>query len=329
MSSERTLGLAALVALGGAGCGNGLSGLAAEAVPLATLNVEVDVADARLRLPYQQLWVGLAWGAAWENPAICYVTDDPLVQQACPDPYLFRPALVEIAQPIADDSDGHFTFDLFTPPDTAVAVGGPQGRIAYGSIAVLAGATLFDQSAVASLAPPYGLAAASFLSLHEPQRRVVFRQGQVDTNSTFYPYVFDQCGEPPAGYSLLDVVTPLGDGSCAFQDVGDPIRPTPVPAERVADWTCLPGGQEFGGQDPHAVNEPMDDYDPVGVMGPDNTVCVGTEIVVIVNASFGLPEAKGCATLMVWALKGCARNLLCEEPAWDRTGNPPYWWPCN
>jgi hypothetical protein len=329
MYSERSLFVTALVALLGTSCGDGLSGLAAAAVPLATLEVQVDVADARLRLPYQQLWVGLAWGAAWENPAICYVTDNPIVQQACSDPYLFRPALMETAVPLADDSDGHVRFELFTPPDTSVAIGGPNGRIAYGSVAVLAGATMYDQGAAPSLAPPYQLAAASFLSLHEPQRRVVFRQGAFDDASNFYPYVVDQCGEPTPGYSLLDVVAPLGDGSCAFQDVSDPIRPTPVPAEQAFNWACLPPNILTGGEDPHTVFQPMNDYDPVGTMEPDMFVCVGTEVLAIVAGASEGPKPPGCAIMSVWALKACVRNLLCETPEWDVTGSPPYWWPCN
>ena len=304
-----------LLSVDALGCGNGLSQLDAPPVPLARLNVEVDVAAARLRMPNSALWVGVAWGAAWENPAICYVApNEPLVQQTCRDPYLFRPGVIDNLVELDPKGNGKITVDLFTPPDTVVSVGGPDGRIAYASVAVISGIETYDsEKGSVTLAPPYQLAAASFLSLAELQRRVVYREGAFDAASNFYPYV---------------AVSPDGDGACTFLDVGTTIWPTPVLAEETDAWWCLPIAQASG-PDPHAVSEPTPDFNPAEPFDPTVDVCVGHDVLVKVTSIPDVVGVSSCQFLSVFALKGCSRNLLCAEPEWDITADPPWWWPCN
>ncbi|MBI5507237.1 MAG: hypothetical protein HY903_00665 [Deltaproteobacteria bacterium] len=319
-------------------CGPGLSDLSAPPEPLATITVRLDLGAARRRLPRQDLYVGIAWGAAWENPAICYLSDNPVVQLACRDPFLFLPGLVEARRIAAGTADGIVTMALPISelPNAAVLIGDERGKVGYASVAVLTGLPVaIRQDGSVLLTAPYQVAAASLIRINRAHDRLVFRQGEIDSASSYYPYPTAVCGEPPPGLSWLETAGDgdLTAGSCGFAPIETLMTLANVQTdEDESAWQCVPSlsgtiGGAFGiDGDRHRVEQPPDD-DPIGEFNPETHACIGSDVLVSVLAA-STDSGSACPEVRTWALAGCHRNVKCTEVDWDVSDDPPAWWPC-
>lgn len=313
-------------------CGPGMLASMPDGDLFAEIRVKVDFSDLQNGEPPSRLTMGIAWGGPWESPAICYeALRDSVVQGACRSPYAFVPSrITPIVEDLERQEDGTFVLPISALPPPPAAVGTEGGWIAYGSVVVI-------KSRGRSGDIPYHdvrrwqFYASSVVNIFLHHTRVVARWGSFDEKSTFYPYPVSGCGPPPEGISLLTVSSAnraLSLGDCTFSPAhtAPTVKLTPLSAADAFTLGCP------AVLDPHAVLKPStadaNDLD-ITAVGNDEHTCLSANTVFV--RRYGSPYGFGstCPELKVWALKGCARNLLCDKGGWDERPSPPPEWPCS
>lgn len=231
------LGWAATCLLGG--CTSELSGLDADATPLAELQVQV-TGDLQAFRPQDtlsetpRLRLGLLWGAQVQADAFCLpIPGDALVTAVraagCRDPFGFSTSRLGPSVPL---QLGAVTrLPLMDLPLADLLIGDLTARVAYASVVVYDdrnGNGVLDQWTATELpsgdamgpgkggpggggsmggevAPveekPDLIYAASFVSMTQPDRRLAYREGGYDSLSFYYPRW--GCSDPPKGFSIV------------------------------------------------------------------------------------------------------------------------------
>ena len=349
------------------GCNN-VKGLGGPATPLGQIQVQVtgDVAPLRPAGDTEplQLHVALVWGAEWLPEVLCILppgtsTAAVALAAGCRDSFGFVPVLVAADAPVG--ADGRATLTLYALPSADVMVGDVTARVAYGSLVVYddrdGTGNLELRRSFQDLVPGddggvpvnpghpidriYG---ASFLSMTQPDQRIVFREGAFDDSSAFYPRA--GCPPPPPGFSvasaggfssdaaltaaLMGKLPAEDPATCALGTLAGTVITIPVraPAE-VQQVACSVGRNttrlryhEPGADPPDpsrkqaCVPLPHLGEPDGGMQGPV------TELVVA-----GAP-GDACKSLTHYLLEGCEDNPTCASPSWDHTASPPAWWPC-
>lgn len=232
----------ALIAVAGvlaiAGCTAELTGLDADATPLAELQVRVTgdltalrPADTLTETP--RLRLGLLWGAQVQADPFCLPLPGDVSMTAvraagCRDPFGFSTSRLGPSVPV---ELGQLTrLPLMDLPLADLLIGDLTARIAYASVVVyddrngngvldLWRATEFpsgDTMGPGKGGPGGGsmatdpapvvekldlVYAASFVSMTQPDRRLAYREGGYDGLSFYYPRW--GCPEPPKGFSIV------------------------------------------------------------------------------------------------------------------------------
>ena len=232
----------ALIALVGvlaiAGCTAELTGLDADATPLAELQVQV-TGDLQAFRPLDtlketpRLRLGLLWGAQVQADPFCL----PLPGDAsmttvrvagCRDPFGF--SMARLGPSVALEPGKLARLPLMDLPLADLLIGDLTARVAYASVVVyddrngngvldLWRATEFPSGD--TMGPGKGgqgggmggdpapvvvekldlVYAASFVSMTQPDRRLAYREGGYDSLSFYYPRW--GCPDPPKGFSLV------------------------------------------------------------------------------------------------------------------------------
>jgi hypothetical protein len=222
-----------ILAIALASCGK-LQGIAGDASPLATMQVEVTSDPGAAG---EHLYVALVWGMQWLPEAACLVpqsgsilgsanaSGSAAVMAGCRDPFGFVPLRVETNVPVV--AGVPTTISLIDLPDSDVLVGDITARVAYGSFVVyddrngngnldLARANRItigsgdtgsdsgsDSSDTGSNLPvqlPDVVYGASFMTMTAPDQRLAYREGAF-VATAFYPRA--GCSDPPPGFSIL------------------------------------------------------------------------------------------------------------------------------
>ena len=182
---------------------------------------------------------------------------------------------------------------------------------------------------------------ASFVSMTRPNQRVAFREGEFDARAAFYPRV--GCPPPRLGYSILRTGGFSAEAALAAAREGrlpsvDPTRCDEVAPEQtvvtidlqapetLSDVACA--GSNSGGTTTYREPPARDPTLPHRVWA-----CVGFPSLGGVPAPPGVqlvvasPTEELCRSVSHYTLRGCRNDPACATPQWDRTGNPPSWWP--
>lgn len=221
-----------------AGCTAELSGLDAEATPLAVLQVRVSgdlqalrPADTLKEKP--RLRLGLLWGAQVQADPFCLPLPGDASLTAvraagCRDPFGFSVARLGPSVPV---KVGEVTqLPLMDLPLADLLIGDLTARIAYASVVVYDdrnGNGVLDQwratefpsgdtmgpgkggpgggsmggDVPAPVQKPDLIYTASFVSMTKPDQRLAYREGGYDGLSFYYPRW--GCPEPPKGFSIV------------------------------------------------------------------------------------------------------------------------------
>ncbi len=316
--------LAALLLV--AGCGPGVHDLTVDSAPIAIIRGKVDFANLKRTDPDAPLVAALVWaGKAYLSPVCVKYAGDPKLKDACPDPYGVFIGVTEVDVPVDPSGDGTFEMKLARLPYARVSVGDAENRIAYGTLILAEDRnrdghlTLGEEFAPPPLpgedAPTLDqIVAASFYNLNSPQQRLVFREGEFDAASYFYPV--PECPTPPKGFSVLKTQGMGIAGGCTIAGLEEPIE-----LQSIVDVDDRFGCRvSYLGSGTISQHPPPDEQ-----MGlPPNAVCIDAETLMDPH-----PRAGNCVDAGFFRLKGCWSNPYCEETEWDLTSEKPSWWPCN
>ncbi len=242
MSSRTAL----IVAL--ASCGK-LQGIAGDASPLATMQVEVTSDPGAAG---EHLYVALVWGMQWLPEALCTglvsesgtilgsanASGSEAVAAGCRDPFGFVPLRVEANVPVVPGVPA--TLSLIDLPSSDVLVGDITARVAYGSFIVYddrngtgnlelaranritigsgdtgsdSGSDSGDTGSNLPVQLPDVVYGASFMTMTAPDLRLAYREGAF-VETAFYPRA--GCADPPPAFSILgaggfDAATAIAD----------------------------------------------------------------------------------------------------------------------
>lgn len=336
-----------------------LDGLAGKATPLATFRYDVTGDFESVRVPGatdETLRVALVWGAQWLSEPLCFLPPESpeaeaVIAAGCRDPFGFVPDRVDENAVLGDP------ISLYALPAADVLVGDVTSRIAYASLLVyddrndsgrleLGRAQRVPTPDDNDPQPPpdplgrdivYG---ASFVTMLEPDTRVVLREGEYNDRFAFYPRV--GCGAPARGFSIaaaggfsegealsaaLAGMLPRQDPTTCSEQPPDATIPIALrPASELLETGCVGRGADSAVRYREPPADPPDLAGRVAACvkvprfgeGPDITQYVVSTHV----------DAR-CKILTHYILAGCDEDAACPLPEWDRTANPPAWWPCE
>lgn len=345
------------------GCDD-LAGFGGAVPPLATINFEVTGDFESVRVPGAQapsLRVTLVWGAQSLPEALCFVPPESsdvaaVVAAGCRDPFGFVPDRAAISVPVEPNVPASLSIDAL--PSADVMIGDVTARIAYASLIVFddrdntsrlelgrSSSSPNDDHGEPDPVEPsmfdvvYG---ASFVSMTEPDVRVVLREGGYNERAAFYPR--KGCGVPAPGFSIaaaggfsaeaaiaatLSGVLPAQDpATCREGSTDEIVVPIPLrPTNEVAETGCLGRRTDSSVRYRQPPVEPIDLTDRVAAcasipdFGTGNTAGVTQWVV-------STPSTERCRGLTHYVLRGCEDDPSCAIPEWDITATPPSWWPC-
>jgi hypothetical protein len=283
--------------------------------------------DASVPLRATLVWAGVPnfspfCLAEGPNPLIPdRVVTSSVAKIACPDPFRFVPSMTQ-GSALVDPAlrEVHIELSNLAPSETLV--GPVTGRIAYASVVIFADENdngILDQegrcrrperggkSGDREEMPLEPILAASFSYIAEPHERVVYREGEFDSDSYFYPAPTCET-PPPAGFSLWRV----GFDGCTLSRLEQRIRLKVQTPDKLSSMQCGPGRKDY-------AREPRE-------KSPDKRLV--TECINATELATADPTCE-CPDPVIYKLAGCEKDLLCMEPEWDLTDDPPDWWPCT
>jgi hypothetical protein len=338
-----------------------VKGFEGEVPPLATIHFEVTGDFEAVRMANAnnvKLRVALVWGSQWLPEPFCFLPPESaeaeaVVNAGCRDPLGFVPDRSSDTVPIEVGVPA--SLSLFELPSADIMVGDVTARIAYASMVVFDDRNDNERFDLGRFRRPdedfdqpqdplmfdtiYG---ASFVTMTEPDVRVVLREGGYNEKAAFYPR--SGCGVPAPGFSvaaaggftreiaiastLAGILPPQDPSTCVEADTEDLVIPIPLRATKeVAEVGCR-------GRDGDGAVEYEDP--PVEGLDMTNKTFACTEV-----PDFGTGETEGITQLVIttrsddrcrglahYVLKGCEDDLTCDVPEWDYTATPPSWWPC-
>lgn len=357
MATMRPLvALALVVSVGGC---DDLQGFSGEVTPLATVRFVVDGDFEAVRFPEAgntSLHAALVWGAQWLPDPICVLPSesnevDAVLAAGCRDSFGFVPRRSDESVPI--ELGVPASIDIMQLPSAEALVGDVTSRIAYASIIVYddrdrsgrfeLGRSRDDlddtQHSILGNDIVYG---ASFVSMTEPDVRLVLREGEYNDRFAFYPRV--GCGVPERGFSIAAAGGFTKEAALAAVIVGelpkqDPATCSETPTETTLVEIPLRAPREImetgcrGRQSDSSVEyleppvEPIDMTNRVAACAkiPDFGTGENAGITQLILSS---RSEERCKNVLHFVLKGCEDDLKCAQPEWDFTANPPAWWPC-
>jgi len=233
---------------------------------------------------------------------------------ACTTPDEFRPVLASDSVAIQPTFPASFRIPLYTLPDLSVLSGKGGSRLGRGVLVVYEDG---NHNMQLDLVPPGATESEdTILASGRPTDAnrmddVLFRQGELSPLwKLFEPY---GCPEPPKGFSVITREFHASTGwTCT---VGSPADMTiPVHFEDSEDLRQL-------------ICEPQTDFDtyPHLPPPPDREIkCHFHD-----TLEYLKDPTWYCKYRQFYQLAGCEAYYGCEEPDWDLTDNPPYWWPCT
>lgn len=292
--------------------------------------------------------VALVWGAQWVPERLCYTPPESpdvaaVIAAGCRDPLGFVPARVAANTELAVGTTARL--ELVALPAADVMVGDVTARIAYSSVVVyddLDGDGTLDVHAPDDDSPDliYG---ASFVSMHEPDQRIAFREGAYLSISAFYPRA--GCGEPPRGFSVLRAggfsveeavqaqlegrLPAIDPSTCAEQDPEDAtltiaLRPPAELSELACEVPNPDGSIRY--RDPGGVN--------TNELAGRTIACAHVPDANVVEAIVSSQPDAACKEVSHFLLTGCSDGPACVDGGgldgrWDRASSRPEWWPCE
>lgn len=358
---------APLSILAALGCDD-LQGRGGPPSPLVSFRVHVtgDLDAVKVDPEPAKLQIALVWGRQWLVEPICVLPPDSpeaaaVIAAGCRDPLGFVPARVAANAPV--DVDVPTQIDLFTLPAADVMVGDVTARVAYASVVVYddrdGDGTLllrrpnrprdFEDHGEPEPDPANIVAdriyGASFVTMTEPDQRVAFREGAFSAVAAFYPRA--GCGEPPPAFSVLAAGGFTVEQAIAAQLAGrlpsqDPATCAESAPEDATVTIALraPDGVRGLGCTERSTDSSVRYRDPVDDDGPPDLT--DRVMACVRSPSFGEPSdtielvvsgrpTDACVGLTHYVLVGCRSGVNCEgdHDSWDRSGNPPVWWPCD
>ena len=248
------------------------------------------------------------------------VITSTVAKLACPDPFRFVSGETQ-GSAVIDLASKQVDITLVNLPPTEALVGTPGQRVGYASVVVFAdvnGNGIIDQGGRCRRPERDGkdgnrgdelqepILAASFSNLAMEHERIVYLEGDFDEESFFYPAL--GCEEfPKAGFSLWRI----GDSGCNLATVNERIRLDVSSPDVFQPMQCGPGRKDY-------AREPGDEKPA------DRAIieCLNESEFALVDPTCSCPDA------VLYQLKGCERDFICETPEWDYSDNPPEWWPC-
>lgn len=347
-------------------CGN-LDGFGGEVPALSTFAFEIigDFEAVRATdASNESLHVAVVWGAQWLPEPLCVLPPESaevaaLVAAGCRDPLSFVPDRASATVPARPNEPG--SVSLFALPSSDVMVGTVTGRIAYASLVVFddrdgTGALELSRSRnvpggdeghvePGDEDPPPGadlVYGASFVTMTEPDVRIVLREGTYNERAAFYPRF--GCGEPAPGFSIaaaggfttqaaisatLAGSVPAQDpATCREEDPEEVVVPISLrsPAQ-VSELRCVGRRGDSSVRyrqppvEPPALTNRVTACAKVPRFGSDEA----EDIVQLVVSSRSDEPCKG---LTHYLLRGCEEDAACVLPEWDITATPPAWWTC-
>lgn len=358
-SSAVLAGLAAALAL--AGCGE-LEGFGGEVPPLTTLQFQVTGDFESVRVPGatdERLRVAVVWGAQWLPEPMCFLPPESsevaaVLAAGCRDPIGFVPDRAADTVAIVPNKPG--SISLFELPSADVMVGDVTSRIAYAALVVFDdrnGSERLELGRSRNFigdggpAPPpeqpvdivYG---SSFVSMTEPDVRVVLREGGYNERAAFYPR--SGCGTPAPGFSiaaaggftleaaiaatLAGKLPPQDPATCRESTTEEAVVPVPLrAAAEVAETGCLGRRADSSVRYRQPPVDPLDLTNRVSACAkvPDFGTGEAASLVQWIVSSRSEERCKG---MYHYVLRGCEEDATCALPEWDITATPPAWWPC-
>lgn len=308
-------------------CGSGVSAFTKDSVIFPTLFGTI-VGDVDLSLLDGPVRVGIVWAGLPELQRFCLIQPThPVAQVGCVDYRRFSANVVDASTAIDLRQTRNFAIELTSLPSQFAMVRTAEGYIAYGSVMVyvdrnnnqtldLIDPFLHPLMDIACTRDPSDactqrdvILAASFVSLDQPQVRLVYREGGFTANSLYYPTV--PCLAPQPGFSLLATSNALDvQANCEQHDLSAPMLVWLQPAEELRSLACISRVQRVT----YPYRAPM-----CGV----RAACLDDNTWV-----FADPSAV-CPSLIQYDLRGCWRDPVCANADWDMRDNPPSWWPCG
>jgi hypothetical protein len=162
------------------------------------------------------------------------------------------------------------------------------------------------------------IVAASFFSRRGEQVRVLnLPTPRADSGTPAYPT--PPCPVGFSGYSYLRIESDFVRCKSSPVNSEERVQLLRVPPTKSRALSCLTT------LTPRWSVMPATDFQPVFIQG-DRTVCLTREL-------FAAVDSAVCPAMTVWALKGCTLSEDfdpdCSRPDFDRTNDPPVWWPCH
>ncbi len=315
-------------------CGPGVSDLSREDAPLAFVRGRLSGSPPlRDGEPPRNLRAALVWaGIPVVSPFCLTYGDNPLLPDktetssiadlACKDLLSFTPGVVEVSVPL---EPGQIDFEIplaFLPVSNAL-IGQDSNRVGYGSVWIFDDrnndGTINGLGLCERQEEPDVILAASFSSLQTAQERIVYREGEFDRESFFFPA--PGCEAPMPGYSVWRVGALLDEPDC----INDPLRAgisisyaTEPKARRALQQLICPG---LGGwpRNPMIGASFLEFKDEEKFRGE----CLNEETWVVTEKDCECPRVD------LFTLTGCPLNEDCRNPAWDNRENLPPEWPCT
>lgn len=292
-------------------CGPGLHDLDLGTEPIATVKGRIDPGVYASRASGAPLHAVLVWAGVSEPNYACHLYGHhPELTALCPDPLRFTPMHVERHVPVGLGGDGRFEIPIHALPGSQVVVGDAKGRVAYGSVLIVEDT---DRNGVPEPLGTFSGASdrvigASFRTLSEPQTRIVFREGNFDEESYFFPA--PGCPAPPQGFSILHAPEYRPEApveGCRLDSLEVEIEPALLTTGQQRAYSCPVW---------HAITPPPPEFFDVAGM-----TCLDPETVLMIH------DDGACPMAVVMPLVGCYASP-CNQPHWDLRADVPEWWPC-
>ena|GEM_PF-4326068 len=248
------------------------------------------------------------------------VVTSTVAKLACPDPFRFVSGETQ-GSALIDLSARQVDISLVNLPPAEVLVGSPGERVGYASVVVFADLNsngIIDQGGRCRRPERDGkdgnrvdesqepILAASFVNLTEAHERIVYLEGQFDEDSYFYPAL--GCEKfPTSGFSLWRI----GENDCTLTNLNERIRLNIASPDIFKPMQCGPGRKDY-------AREPREKKPA------DRAIieCLSESEFALVDPTCSCPDP------VLYQLKGCERDFICETPEWDYSNDPPEWWPC-